>query len=139
MDITRLRYFERVARLAIFTRAAEDLHVAQPALSKQIAALEQEIGDRLFERVGHSIILTPAGRRLLEHTEAVLQAFARLETDMVAPTGTAYTQLHIGASPSLADTLLPGVVAACVRQPPSVQIVVKAGLITSLTEELVEG
>jgi DNA-binding transcriptional LysR family regulator len=140
MDITRLRYFERVARLASFTRAAEDLHVAQPALSKQIAALEHEIGDRVFERVGgHSIILTQTGQRLLAHTEAVLEAFVRLETEMVAANGTAYTQLQIGASPSFAETLLPGVVAAFVRQHPSVQVVIKTGLITSLTDDLVEG
>jgi DNA-binding transcriptional LysR family regulator len=139
MDITRLRYFERVARLASFTRAAEDLHVAQPALSKQIAALEQEIGDRLFERVGHSIILTPAGHQLLAHTDAVLEAFARLESEMVGPSGTAVTQLQIGASPSFADTLLPTVVATFVREHPSVQIVIKTGLINALTEELVEG
>jgi DNA-binding transcriptional LysR family regulator len=140
MDITRLRYFERVARLASFTRAAEDLHVAQPALSKQIAALEREIGDRLFERVGgHSIILTQTGQRLLTHTEAVLEAFVRLETEMVAPTGTAHAQLQIGASPSFAETLLPEVVAECMRRRPSVQIVIKTGLIHELTDDLVEG
>lgn len=140
MDITRLRYFERVARLASFTRAAEDLHVAQPALSKQIAALEQEIGARLFERVGgHAIILTQAGQRLLAHTEAVLEAFVRLESEMVAPSGTAFTQVQIGASPSAAESLLPEVVAECMRLHPAVQIVVKTGLITSLTEDLVEG
>jgi DNA-binding transcriptional LysR family regulator len=140
MDITRLRYFERVARLASFTRAAEDLHVAQPALSKQIAALEHEIGDRLFERIGgHTIILTETGKRLLLHTEAVLEAFVRLETDLVAPNGTAHTQLQIGASPSFVETLLAGVIADCVRLHPSVQVVVKTGLITSLTDDLVEG
>jgi DNA-binding transcriptional LysR family regulator len=94
MDITRLRYFERVARLASFTRAAEDLHVAQPALSKQIAALEQEIGARLFERVGgHSIILTERGQRLLAHTEAALLP-APSPRVRAEPRQSAYTLLH---------------------------------------------
>jgi DNA-binding transcriptional LysR family regulator len=58
---------------------------------------------------------------------------------MVAPSGTAHTQLQIGASPSFAESLLPEVVAKCLRLHPSVQVVVKTGLINTLTEDLIEG
>jgi DNA-binding transcriptional LysR family regulator len=140
MDLIRLRYFERVARLASFTRAAEELHVAQPALSKHVAALEREFGRRVFERAGHSIILTDAGRRLLAHTERLLEDYARLQVEMGQLSGSAsYTQLRVGASHTIADHLLSGVVATFAQQHPRVQLMVESNLSHDLTKGLVEG
>ena len=72
MELRQLRYFVTIARLENMTAAAESLHVAQPALSAQLAKLEHEWGTPLFERVGRGIRLTEAGRLLCEASEAVL-------------------------------------------------------------------
>ena len=72
MDITQLRYFRTVSDTGSFTRAAEQLHMTQSALSKSIAKLEDEIGLRLFEREGNRIILNRFGQRFLQDSEPVL-------------------------------------------------------------------
>ncbi len=73
-DLRRLQYFVAVARERNFTRAAERLHVAQPALSRQVRALEQELGVDLLHRTTHEFELTPAGEFLLERGPALLSA-----------------------------------------------------------------
>lgn len=72
MQLQLLEYFQCIARLGNFTKAAQELHIAQPALSKQMARLENEIGTELFIRTGRGIKLTEAGNRLLFHSERIL-------------------------------------------------------------------
>ncbi len=73
-DLRRLQYFVAVARERNFTRAAERLHIAQPALSRQVRMLEQELGVELLHRTTHEFELTEAGRFLLERGPALLSA-----------------------------------------------------------------
>jgi DNA-binding transcriptional LysR family regulator len=72
MELRQLRYFLGVAEQLHFTRAAELLHVAQPALSQQIALLEEEIGVKLLERTNRRVQLTPAGQAFREKAQAAL-------------------------------------------------------------------
>ncbi len=74
MELYQLRAFVATAETGQVTKAAERLHVTQPAVSAQIKALEQEIGVPLFERVGNGVLLTLAGRELLDHARNVLAA-----------------------------------------------------------------
>ena len=72
LDLRKLRYFEAVAELQHFGRAAEQLYIAQPVLSRQIRALERELGCSLFVRTTRSVQLTPAGEQLREEARGVL-------------------------------------------------------------------
>lgn len=72
MELRHLRYFIAAADEQHFGRASERLHVTRPAVSKIVADLEDELGLRLFERKGHRVTLTPAGRHLLPDIKAVM-------------------------------------------------------------------
>ena len=73
MEMQQLRYFAAVARTGNFSRAARECHVAQPSLSQQILKLEDEVGERLFERTRRRALLTPAGSLLLPHAQSILE------------------------------------------------------------------
>lgn len=79
MEIRQLRKFVLLARELNFSRAAEKLYISQPTLSQQIAALEEELGGKLFERDRRSVSLTESGIYLLEHAEDLLYRFDQLE------------------------------------------------------------
>ncbi len=107
MNITlrQLRYFLALARLGHFTRAAETMHVTQPALSMQIRALEDEVGSPLVERTPTGVVLTPQGRALESHARHVMAAMAGLEQAMRQPGQGG--RLMLGMIPTVAPYLLP--------------------------------
>ena len=78
MDLNHLRSFVAVAQLGHLTRAAETLHLSQPALSSHIKTLEEQFGVTLFERSSSGMTLTPSGRRLLTEVEQIIAAVQRL-------------------------------------------------------------
>ncbi len=78
MDLTQLKSFVTVAKLGHLTRAAEAVHLSQPAISGQIKALERDFGLTLFDRTSSGMVLTPAGKRLLQHAEAVIGGVRQL-------------------------------------------------------------
>jgi len=79
MDLNQLRSFVTVARFAHLTRAAEALHLSQPAISGHIKALEEQFGVSLFERTASGMELTPSGRRLLSEAEQIIGAVQHLQ------------------------------------------------------------
>jgi DNA-binding transcriptional LysR family regulator len=81
-DARRLPTFREVARRGSFAAAAEALCFTPSAVSQQIAALEREVGAKLFERSNHGVRLTDAGERLLGHADALLDGLARAEGDL---------------------------------------------------------
>ena len=76
MNLNHLRYFQRIARTGNITAVSAELHIAQPALSKVLNSLELEIGHKLFDRIGKSLVLNQQGKILLRYTE---QIFSSLE------------------------------------------------------------
>src|SRR4051794_35887716 len=101
----QLEYFHAVARELHFTRAAQTLHMAQPALSQQIRKLECQLGVELFERDRHRVTITPAGAALLEHADRILADLHAAKLDaatlaaLPAPDDGRLTSLALGEEP----------------------------------------
>ncbi|WP_420035039.1 LysR family transcriptional regulator [Streptomyces sp. cg28] len=102
-----LRYFTAVADELSFTRAAERLYVSQPALSKQIRALERQLGAELFVRDRRTVQLTGVGEALLPHAHALLAAWERAEEDVRRVRAAERDALVVGMSTSPGRGLLP--------------------------------
>jgi DNA-binding transcriptional LysR family regulator len=96
MDLTQLKSFVTVAKLGHLTRAAEAVHLSQPAISGQIKALERDFGVTLFERTPSGMVLTPAGKRLLAHAEAVIGEAQNLRSAALDLRGQLTGRLRLG-------------------------------------------
>ena len=107
----RLQVFHTVAKRLNFTRAAKELLITQPAVTKHIHELEQHFKVKLFERNGTHIRLAPAGKRLLEHTEALFAVYRNLEFDMSTLTQGHTGRLILGGSMTAAPYIIPPILA----------------------------
>lgn len=107
MELRHLRYFEAVARERSFTRAAQSLHVAQPALSRQIRALENELGTALFERDQRPVRLTEAGRLCFQATMQILSSVEQMRHDVQKIGSTRPARFVIGVVGSIMHGGLP--------------------------------
>ena len=94
--LRQLKVFEAVARLLSFSRAAEELHLTQPAVSTQVSKLEEHAGNPLFEQFGKKIYLTPAGTELLQISRAIIQQFEAAEIAMTQFKGVSGGKLNVG-------------------------------------------
>ncbi|HEY4444741.1 MAG TPA: LysR substrate-binding domain-containing protein [Steroidobacteraceae bacterium] len=100
MEIRRLRYFVAVAEELSFTRAAERLHIAQPPLSIQIKALEQEVGAQLFDRDQRHVFLTQAGKHLLDRARGILASVEAAKAEVRCAALGEVGSLHLGYASS---------------------------------------
>lgn len=139
MELRHLRYFEAVARHCHVTRAAAELRIAQPALSKQVSQLEQELGVTLFDRVGRSVRLTEAGEALLPHARAVIAQVESAYSEMAERVGLKRGRTVIGAPPSVGMYLLPRALAAFSRTYPGIEIRLHEAGLQALPELLETG
>ncbi len=108
----RLQVFHTVARRLNFTRAAEELFITQPAVTKHIHELEHHFNIKLFERNGTKIKLTPAGETLLQYTGQLFAVYRNLEFEMNSLAQRRKGELRVGASTTVAQYVLPPVLAA---------------------------
>ena len=122
MEIHQLRYFEAVARHLHFTRAAEELNVAQPSVSQQIAKLERELGAQLFHRMKRRVALTPAGQAFLPRARRLLHELDQARGEVQELSGLRKGSLAIGATPSVSTHLLPPVLAAFHQRHPGINL-----------------
>src|SRR5207237_8602009 len=106
MEIHQLRYFVAVADEGNFSRAAEKVRVAQPSLSQQIQKLEAEVGQSLFDRLSRTVVLTEAGRCLLEFARKILASVADAGRCVDELQGEAIGRLGGGAVPTIAPYVL---------------------------------
>ena len=121
MEFGQLRYFLKIAELGTFTRAGEELGMTQPALSRAVAKLEEELGQPVFERRARRIELTDAGRILQTRAEQILA----LVDDTLAELGDSETTgaVRVGAIPTIAPYLLPIVLRDFRDRLPGVHVV----------------
>ena len=138
MELRHLHYFVVLARYLHFTRAAEELLIAQPALSQQIQALERELGVRLFERTSRHIRLTPAGQGLLVHAERVLADVDTLVLEMKSYAGLKRGSLRIGLILSLGVSRLPRLLARFHAHYQGIELLLHEDVTESLIEQVEE-
>jgi LysR family nitrogen assimilation transcriptional regulator len=139
MDLKQIRAFVQVAELGSFTRAAAVLQIAQPALSRQVRALEVELHQPLFARNGRGVTLTEAGTRLLAHGRGILQQVERARQDLADPSGAVAGLLSIGLPPSLSRTLTAPLVGAFRTRFPRATLTMVEGLSNYALEWLEQG
>jgi DNA-binding transcriptional LysR family regulator len=122
VDLREIRTFVAVADLGSVSRAAEQLHVTQPALSRQIANLEIELGLNLFDRVGRRLLLTSAGGQLLQHCRGLLN-YSRAVREQAEELKRADAgMLRVSASPHLIEGLFPAFLREYAKRYPNVQV-----------------
>ena len=132
MELTQLIHFLKVAERGGFTRAAEDLKMSQPALSRSVARLEEELGQPLFERRPRSIALTDAGRLLQTRAQQIV---ALLEDTKCEITDDGRTgRIRIGAIPTIAPYLLPRLLKSFQQSHPDCTLLVQE----EVTERIVQ-
>lgn len=103
----RLQVFHTVARLLSFTKAAETLHMTQPAVTFQIRQLEEYFNTRLFDRTHNKISLTTAGERVFHYADRILSLYSEMDNKVREITGDVSGILIIGASTTIAEYVLP--------------------------------
>lgn len=120
VDIHALSYFKLVAELQHLTKAAEQLRVAQPSLSRTIAGLEEDLGVKLFDRVGKNIQLNRYGEIVLEHTNRILREIQEIWDELAAERGEENRTVTV--SLYAASKLLPQLLTAFKEEYPSIRL-----------------
>lgn len=120
LDNFRLVVFQAVARQLSFRKAAEELYLTQPAVSLQIKALEEDLGVQLFDRSGAQARLSPAGKILLKYARRSSGVLARAEHELASLSGTRAGPLTLGASTTIAQYVLPGLLSEFCKAHPRI-------------------
>lgn len=139
MDLRSVRYFVQIADLGSITRAAEHLGIAQPALSRHLRSLEEELGTELLVRLPRGVRLTGAGRQFVDHCRRIMRDFDRARDELRATTDTPRGRVVLGLSPTIAPLLLPGIMERVKRQCPQIALKVVEGFTPQLFDALVAG
>jgi len=108
MSDRRLQVFHVVAGVLSFTRAAEMLHMTQPAVTHQIRQLEEELNARLFDRSNNRISLTAAGEQVMQYAEKIIGLYGEMSESVKLLTGDRAGLVTLGASTTIAEYMLPG-------------------------------
>jgi LysR family nitrogen assimilation transcriptional regulator len=139
MDLRQLTTFMQVAELGSLSKAADRLHIVQPALSRQIRLLEAELKTSLFTRHGRGMVLTPAGELLLARAGNILRQVEEARADLAEEAGTLRGQVILGVPPTVGDVLATRLVERFLPLYPSVRLRVVTGFTGHLLEWLLGG
>jgi LysR family transcriptional regulator, hydrogen peroxide-inducible genes activator len=135
MEFHQLKYICAIADTGSFSRAAERCHVAQPSLSQQVLKLEEDLGAKLFDRLGRSVRLTEAGRAFLPYARSILQQMDAARTDVEDKRTDIRGSVAVGVIPTIAPYLMPQCVAAFSKKYPDARL----RILEETTPLLVEG
>ena len=136
MEMHQLRYAVAVVRAGNFSRAAEQCHVSQPSLSQQIMKLEEELGERLFDRTKREARLTPHGEAFLQRAVRILEEVDAAKREANDAKDLLSGTVTLGVIPTVAPYLLPGVMAAFAKKYPGVEMIVHEEQTTRLLKML---
>jgi DNA-binding transcriptional LysR family regulator len=125
MSDRRLKVFHTVARLLSFTKAAEALHMTQPAVTFQVRQIEEYFNTRLFDRTHNKVNLTPAGERVSEFAERIFDLYSEMENSVRDLTGEISGALTIGASTTIAEYMLPALLGEFKNRYPDINLRLK--------------
>ena len=139
MNLKQLEYFVQVAELGSFSKAAVVLDIAQPALSRQVRSLETELHQQLFLRNGRGVTLTDAGKRLFDHSVAVLQLMAHAREDLGASRDEPIGRVTIGLPPSMGRQLTLPLIDRFKKELPAARLAIVEGLSTHIVEWVTTG
>lgn len=135
----RLKVFKTVADRLSFTKAAAELLISQPAVTKQINELERLLGRPLFLRHGNRISLTDDGVRLLGYTNRILALYGELRDAFLDEQGMLAGEIHLGASTTLSQYVLPGLLARFRKQYPDIRVTLFSGNTEQIERQIADG
>jgi LysR family nitrogen assimilation transcriptional regulator len=139
MNLKHLESFVRVAELGSFSKAARVLDIAQPALSRQVRALETDLRETLLLRNGRGVTLTDAGRRLFEHGVQILQRVAQAREELGAERDAAVGHVTIGLPPSIGRRLTLPLIEGFREHLPRARLTIVEGLSAHIAEWIASG
>lgn len=122
MDIYQLSYFKKVADTRSISRAAEELFLTQPAVSKQIKALEEELGEKLFDRIGKKVVLTRTGKVFYDYASRILQTVSEAKTAVKDMSDKCAGELVVGTSDHISIHRLPEILKFYINAYPDVDL-----------------
>ncbi|MCP8938768.1 LysR family transcriptional regulator [Alsobacter sp. SYSU M60028] len=136
MDLRELRYFVYVAELKSFSKASVHLRIAQPALSRQVRKLEEELGVQLLVRAGRGLQLTEAGALLHSRAQSLMRQTVQIADDVRAHASAVSGTITVGVPPAAGEVLVPLVVRRCEELYPGIRLNVLEGFSGYLYEKL---
>ncbi|WP_197424819.1 LysR family transcriptional regulator [Bordetella sp. N] len=139
MNLRTLKYFVAIADAGSLTAAAEAISIAQPALSRQMHALEEEMGVPLLQRTARGVRLTQAGVTLYEAAHRMLDEAQRVKRQLAGPAESGESRMVIGVSPTLSRVLVPGLFDRCHRTLDQTRLVVREAFTPELLDMLEKG
>jgi LysR family hydrogen peroxide-inducible transcriptional activator len=139
MELHQLRYFVAVADEGNFSRAAAKVRVAQPSLSQQIRKLEAEMGQPLFDRLPRSVVLTEAGRCLLDYARQILASIGDARRCLDELKGKIAGDVAVAAIPTIAPYVLPQLVVTFQKHYPDVTLHIVEDVTAGITQRIESG
>jgi len=133
----RIRVFHEVAGRLSFTKAASQLNITQPAVTKHIREMEHQLNMRLFNRLGNRITLTPAGEVVFRYAEKIINAYKGMEVELSQMMEIKAGILRIGASTTVAQTILPRLLALFRKAYPHVEFTFVQGNTDFITQQII--
>ncbi len=137
-----LKVFQSVAKCLSFTKAAESLHMTQPAVTFQVRQLEEHFNTRLFDRAHNKVTLTPTGEKVAEFADKIFGIYAEMESSVRELTGEISGALTIGASTTIAEYMLPALLGEFKTRHPEISLRLKVsnteGIVAMVEDNVID-